>query len=145
MRENHQSSDPYAELAAAICGQAAEDYRNARAEGRRADMAQQECRNFFQSDAVELLCGGNGPEILAMLDREPVGAASPAGVSKASRRVKESVLTILADAASAVAEAEIALGTDAPQRLKATAEKLSGLRDVAEKIKATYNPQKNDR
>ena len=122
-----QATAPYEELAAAICGQAAADYRNARALGASADAAQAEARRFFLGNAVELLCGGNGPEILAMLDKEPVAIAPLAGVAHASERLKEAALAALREAASALAAAEAALGPDAPQRLKTASLRLSGL------------------
>ena len=134
-QSDHQSTSPYEELAAAICGQAAADYRNARAVGASADAAQAEARRFFQGNAVELLCGGNGPEILAMLDKEPVTIAPLAGVAHASERLKEAALAALRDAASSLAAAEAALGHDAPQRLKAASLHLSGLLAKLDKTK----------
>jgi hypothetical protein len=132
---DHQPTSPYEELAAAICGQAAADYRNARAVGASADAAQAEARRFFQGNAVELLCGGNGPEILAMLDKEPVTIAPLAGVAHASERLKEAALAALREAAECLASAEAALGPDAPQRLKAASLRLSGLLSTLKKTK----------
>jgi hypothetical protein len=69
-------------LAAAICAQAAWDYRSAvdaerkaiareryeAAENRHRDA--DECRRFFRSNACELLCNCSGPRILEALDEE---------------------------------------------------------------------------
>ena len=75
--ERRQSLEPYEELAAAICARAADDYREARDDEARALAVQAECRAFFRSNACEILCGGDGAGILAMLDRERVTASRP--------------------------------------------------------------------
>ena len=140
MRECHQAADPWAELAAAICGQAADDFRAARADRRRAERSEEECRAFFRSNACELLCDGDGRGLLRMIEREPPDSAKWGAGRVASRRLREAVARIVAECADAVAEAAAALGADAPPRLADAAARMPALRDAAEALARPPEP-----
>lgn len=106
--------DPYEELAAAICAQAAFDYRSARADMARAEERLDEARRFFRSNACELLAQSDGAGILAMLDREkPKPEPNRGGPS----RIVLAALASVRDARDAVKDAADALGPSAPPRL----------------------------
>lgn len=118
------ANTPFDNLAIAICAQAADDYRAARHALKWAEEMEADCRAFFAGDAVEHLTGGDGPSLLAMLDREPV----PAG----SRRAPPPLRPLLSSVRSALGAAADAARRGA-EDAKAAADELDRIADALDR------------